>query len=190
VQKPAASRSIQVVPVAAQSGATPESLAQAIGAARVGAVFNHGSYAVYTGAIRAAKAAGIGPTVMAGNSGAAQMAALPGPEGKGLIFTQVVPFPWSAAIPVVKEYQQALSRLAAGTPPSFSGLEGYISAKVLVAGLRAAGRDPTRERLQKALEGLGSIDLGGMTVRYGPAVHAGSSFVDTVIVAGDGRFAR
>jgi ABC-type branched-subunit amino acid transport system substrate-binding protein len=190
VQKLAASRSIEVVPVAAKSGATPESLAQAIGAAQVDAVFNHGSYAVYAGAIKAAKAAGIRPTFMAVNSGAAQMAALLGPDGKGLIFTQVVPFPWSVAVPVVKEYQQALARHAAGTAPSFSGLEGYVSAKVLVAGLRAAGRDPTRERLQKALEGLGSIDLGGMTVRYGASSRTGSTFVDTVIVASDGRFAR
>jgi ABC-type branched-subunit amino acid transport system substrate-binding protein len=93
-------------------------------------------------------------------------------------------------VPVVKEYQQALARHAAGAAPSFSGLEGYLSAKVLVAGLRAAGRDPTRERLQKALEGLGVLDLGGMTIRYAPSSHAGSTFVDTVIVAGDGRFSR
>ena len=190
VQKLAAPRAIEVVAVVAKSGATPESLAQAIGAANVDAVFNHGSYAVYADAIKAAKAAGIRPTFMAVNSGAAQMARLLGADAKGLIFTQVVPFPWSVAVPVVKEYQQALARHAAGTAPSFSGLEGYVSAKVLVAGLRAAGRDPTRERLQKALEGLGSIDLGGMTVRYGPSAHAGSTFVDTVIVASDGRFAR
>jgi ABC-type branched-subunit amino acid transport system substrate-binding protein len=190
VQKLAAARSIEVVPVVARSGATPESLAQAIGAAKVDAVFNHGSYAVYAPAIKAAKAAGIRPTFMAVNSGAAQMAALLGADGKGLIFTQVVPFPWSVAVPVVKEYQQALARHAAGTAPSFSGLEGYLSAKVLVAGLRAAGRDPTRERLQKALESLGSMDLGGMTVRYSPTTHAGSTFVDTVIVASDGRFSR
>jgi ABC-type branched-subunit amino acid transport system substrate-binding protein len=190
VQKLAAARSIELVPVVARSGATPESLAQAIGAAKVDAVFNHGSYAVYAPAIKAAKAAGIRPTFMAVNSGAAQLAALLGAEGKGLIFTQVVPFPWSVAVPVVKEYQQALARHAAGAAPSFSGLEGYLSAKVLVAGLRAAGRDPTRERLQKALESLGSMDLGGMTVRYTPSSHAGSTFVDTVIVAGDGRFSR
>ena len=46
---------------------------------------------------------------MAVNSGAAQMAGVLGPEGKGLVFTQVVPFPWSVAVPVVKEYQQALA---------------------------------------------------------------------------------
>lgn len=190
VQKLALARSIEVAPVVAKAGATPEALAQAIGAAKADAVFNHGSYAVYAAAIRAAKAAGPGPTFMAVNSGAAQMAALLGPDAKGLIFTQVVPFPWSVAVPVVKEYQQALARHAAGTAPSFSGLEGYISAKVLVAGLRSAGRDPTRERLQKAMESLGSLDVGGMTVRYAPSAHAGSTFVDTVIVAGDGRFSR
>ncbi len=103
---------------------------------------------------------------------------------------RVVPFPWGVAVPVVKEYQQALAKYAPATPPSFSGLEGYIGAKVLVAGLRAAGRDLTRAGIQRAMEGLGTIDVGGMLVRYRPGAHTGSTFVDTVIVASDGRFSR
>ena len=65
-----------------------------------------------------------------------------------------------------------------------------MGAKVLVAGLRAAGRDLTRAGMQRAMEGLGTMDVGGMPVRYRPGTHAGSTFVDTVIVACDGRFSR
>jgi hypothetical protein len=60
-----------------------------------------------------------------------------------------------------------------------------------VAGLRSAsGKNLSRDSLQRAMETLGSVDLGGMTVQYSPGAHPGSNFVDTVIVASDGRFAR
>ena len=58
----------------------------------------------------------------------------------GPLVAEVTPFPWSVAVPVVKEYQQALARHAAAAAPSFSGLEGYLSAKVLVAEWSAAAR--------------------------------------------------
>ena len=192
VQRLADARKIEVVSIVAKSGAKAEELAQAIAAAKPDAVFNHGSYAIYAAAIREARRKDVRTQFMAVNSGAAQMAKQLGDEAKGLIFTQVVPFPWSVAIPLVKEYQQALGRFApAGTQPSFSGLEGYASAKVLVAGLRSAsGKNLSRDSLQRATETLGSVDLGGMTVQYSPGAHPGSNFVDTVIVASDGRFAR
>ncbi|MBK6393870.1 MAG: ABC transporter substrate-binding protein [Betaproteobacteria bacterium] len=190
VRRLAGDRGIDVAPIAMTAGLTPAALADAIARARVDAVFNHGSYSVYVGIIKSLRAKGLTPMFMAVNSGAAQMARELGPEGRGLVFTQVVPFPWGVAVPVVKEYQQALAKYAPGTPPSFSGLEGYIGAKVLVAGLRAAGRDLTRVGIQRAMEGLGTVDVGGMLVRYRPGAHAGSTFVDTVIVASDGRFSR
>ena len=186
----AGDRGIDVAPIPMTAGLTPAALADAIARARVDAVFNHGSYSVYVGIIKALRAKGLAPMFMAVNSGAAQMARELGPEGRGLVFTQVVPFPWGVAVPVVKEYQQALAKYAPATQPSFSGLEGYIGAKVLVAGLRAAGRDLTRAGIQRAMEGLGTVDVGGMLVRYRPGAHTGSTFVDTVIVASDGRFSR
>ena len=181
---------IEIVALAATADAKPAAIATALIDARVDAVFNHGSYASYAALIKATRGQGGRMQFMAVNSGAAQMAQLLGADAKGLIFTQVVPFPWAVAVPVVKEYQQALARTAPSAAPSFSGLEGYVSAKVLVAGLRAAGRDPSRAGIAKAMESLGSIDLGGMVVSYNPGAHVGSSFVDTVIVAADGRFSR
>ncbi len=192
VQRLAALRQIDVAPIVVKSGAKGETLAEAIMAAEPDAVFNHGSYAIYLAAIREARRKGIRTQFMAVNSGAAQMAKQLGDDAKGLIFTQIVPFPWAVAVPLVKEYQQALARFAPpGSEPSFSGLEGYASAKVLVAGLRAAAsKNLSRDSLQRAMETLGGLDLGGMIVQYAPGSHPGSTFVETVIVASDGRFSR
>lgn len=190
VRKLAQARQLDVVALPNAAGAKPDDLARALADTGAEAVFNHGSYAAYVALLQAARARGVKMQFMAVNSGAAQMAKALGRDAQGLIFTQVVPFPWSVAVPVVKEYQQALARAAPGAAPSFSGLEGYAGAKVLVAGLRAAGKDVTRAGIVRGLETLGSHDVGGMVVTYAPGQRAGSVFVDTVIVGADGRFAR
>ena len=77
-----------------------------------------------------------------------------GPEGRGVAISQVVPFPWNIGAPVVKEYQKALVAETGKENYSFTSLEGFIAAKVLVEGLRRAGRDLTREKLVTALETL------------------------------------
>jgi ABC-type branched-subunit amino acid transport system substrate-binding protein len=190
VQRLVSARGMNVKPIVLTTGITAERVADAIVAARVDALFNHGSYPLYASAIKETHRRGSYPLFMAVNSGAAQMVKLLGPEAKGLIFTQIVPYPWSIAIPIVKEYHQALARQVPSGEPSFSGLEGFASAKILVTGLRAAGRDVTRDKLPRAFENLGSFDLGGMPGRYAATIHTGSTLVDTVIVASDGRFVR
>lgn len=190
VRKFAEPLGIEVVPIAFASGAKPEELARRLIDSGADSAFNHGSYAPYAAVIKAARARGSPMQFMAVNSGAVAMTKLLGPDAKGLIFTQVVPFPWAIAVPVVKEYQQALAKATPGSTPSFSGLEGYVSAKVLVAGLRAAGRDTSRAGLVRGLESLGSVDVGGMIVTFAATSRVGSTFVDTVIVAADGRFSR
>jgi hypothetical protein len=54
----------------------------------------------------------------------------------------------------------------------------------------AASENLSRGSLQRAIETLGGVDLGGMIVQYAPGSHPGSTFVDAVIVASDGRFSR
>jgi ABC-type branched-subunit amino acid transport system substrate-binding protein len=109
-------------------------------------------------------------------------------EGVGVAISQVVPFPWSPTVPVVKEYQQAMAK-AGEANISFTGLEGYIAAKVFVEGLRRAGKDLTREKLIEALE-KGPIDVGGFQVSYTPQNHGGSRFVELTIIVKDGKFAK
>ena len=112
-----------------------------------------------------------------------------GADGVGVAISQVVPFPWGAGVPVVKEYQQ-LARKAGFTDYNFSALEGFLSAKVTVEGLRRAGRNLTRETYIAALERMNDVDLGGFWVGYSPTNRAGSQFVDLTIIGRQGRFLR
>jgi branched-chain amino acid transport system substrate-binding protein len=66
-----------------------------------------------------------------------------GDEGRGVQISQVVPFPWSEVNPIVREYQK---HIGDPTKYSFTSLEGYIAAKVLVEGLKI-GRASCRERV-------------------------------------------
>src|SRR5687767_2075783 len=112
-----------------------------------------------------------------------------GKDGVGVAISQVVPFPWGTAVPVVKEYQQ-LGKKAGYTDYNFSALEGFLSAKVMVEGLRRAGKNPTREGLVDALEKMQDVDLGGFFVSYSPKNRAGSKFVDLTIIGREGKFLR
>jgi ABC-type branched-subunit amino acid transport system substrate-binding protein len=112
-----------------------------------------------------------------------------GPEGSGVAISQVVPFPWGTAVPVVKEYQQ-LSKKAGFTDYNFSAMEGFITAKVMVEGLKRAGKNLTREGLINALESMQDVDLGGFYVGYSPKVHTGAQFVDLTIIGRNGKFLR
>ena len=73
---------------------------------------------------------------------------------------------------------------------SFIGLEAYINAKVLVEGLRRAGKDLTRPRFIQAMESLQHFDVGGFEVDYGKGVRQGSRFVDLTIIGTGGKFTR
>lgn len=164
-----------------------KAIARQLAEGRIEAVFNHGSYSTYAEILRQARALGATTQFLAVNSGAQQMVRLLGPQARGLIFTQVVPFPWGARQPIVREYQAALKRLDPAAKPSFSSLEGYISARVLVEGLRRS-RTLSREGLVQAMEGMSPLDLGGFAVTYGPGRRDGSTFVDTVVASSKGDF--
>jgi ABC-type branched-subunit amino acid transport system substrate-binding protein len=110
-----------------------------------------------------------------------------GDAGAGVVITQVVPFPFSTSIPIVREYQRVMTE-AGQKEVDFSSLEGYITARVFVEGLKRAGRNPTRDSLIAALETIRDWDMGGFTVGYGPQDHIGSNFVEVTTIGRDGRF--
>jgi ABC-type branched-subunit amino acid transport system substrate-binding protein len=109
-------------------------------------------------------------------------------EGRGVQISQVVPFPWDSTVPVVKEYRRAMEEIKAEL--GFGTLEGYIAAKVMVEGLRRAGRKLDRETFIRAMETMGDFDAGGFKVSYGPGNHNGSKFVDLTIISKNQRFVR
>jgi len=113
-----------------------------------------------------------------------------GADGVGVVVTSVVPFPWSQSMPLAREYRAALQKGGFESSVSFIGLEAYLNARVLVEGLRRAGKDLTRARFLQALESLHHFDLGGFEVDYGKGVRQGSRFVDLTIIGKGERFTR
>lgn len=121
-----------------------------------------------------------------------EIARLIGPEhARGIGVAQVMPYPYSPIVPIVKEYQQAMKKYAPpGTEISYTSFEEFIGAKVLVEGLRRAGPNPTREKVIKALENLNAYDVGGFTLRFSPTNRIGSRFVEITVIGKDGRLLR
>lgn len=110
-----------------------------------------------------------------------------GNQAEGVIVTQVVP-PLDADLPAVEAYRQALSTHQPGVEPDFISLEGYLAAKLLVEGVKAAGNRPTREAIIDGLLGLGSVDIGlGEALSLGPNDHQASDAVWPTIIR-NGRF--
>jgi ABC-type branched-subunit amino acid transport system substrate-binding protein len=150
-------------------------------------VINHGSTSAYERLIRKARAARLATNFLAVNSGSTQLAAALGPLAQGMVFSQVVPNPWARKTAIAREYQEAFLRVNPGRELSYGSLEGYLTAKALVAGLRQAGAQPSRSALVKVLEKT-DLDLGGVKLHYRPGDHAGSTFVDLALVTREGKF--
>ena len=167
-----------------------EDAAKVIHASQPDAVVMVSAYTSITAFVREMQKAGSGATFYnVSFVGSKALADALGKDGVGVAISQVVPFPWGTAVPVVKEYQQHAKR-AGFADYNFSALEGFLSAKVMVEGLRRAGKNPTREGLVDALEKMNDVDLGGFYISYSPKNHAGSKFVELTIIGRDGKFLR
>jgi branched-chain amino acid transport system substrate-binding protein len=176
-------------PFAMAKGMPADAIASGLMASDVQVMFNHGSYDFYSDVIlQSRKVSPAKVHFFAVNSGIAQMAGKLGENGKGVTFTSVVPFPTSGREAIAREFKQLFASAYPNDVPSLAAMEGYISAKVLTEGLKRAGARPTRESLQKAMDNLGSINLGNFVVRFVPGEHTGSVYVDTAVIRGDGRF--
>jgi ABC-type branched-subunit amino acid transport system substrate-binding protein len=100
-----------------------------------------------------------------------------GPDGNGVIVSQVVPH-YDSRLPGTMEYRSALERYAPGSRPDFVSLEGYLVMKTFVAGLTRVAGDATRDSVVDALERAGTVDIGiGLPLHFGPQEHQGSHHV-------------
>lgn len=108
----------------------------------------------------------------------------------GLGISQVVPYPYMANKPAVREYQTLLQKYGQGQAPNYTSFEEFLGAKVLVEGLRRAGPNPTRARLIQALETLNNFDLGGTRVSFAPGNRVGSRYVEVTVIGASGKLLR
>ncbi len=142
--------------------------------------------------IRAARAAGFGGTFYnVSFVGTQALANELGADARGVVISQVMPFPFTHATALSGEYLSA-GKAAEGArfQPNYSSIEGYAAAKTLVEGLRRAGNKPTSEGLIDGIESLRDHTLGGFFVDFGPRKHTGSKYVDLVVLTADGRVRR
>ncbi|MEM6662560.1 MAG: ABC transporter substrate-binding protein [Pseudomonadota bacterium] len=112
-----------------------------------------------------------------------------GPDGEGVIISQVVPFPWDASAAIVADYQAAMKAMDPGAEPGFVTLEGYIVGRLAIAALEKAGADPTREAFLNAVWAMSSADFGGVTMQFGAGDSQGLDSVFLTEITADGGFA-
>ena len=111
-------------------------------------------------------------------------------NARGLVIAQSVPFPFTATLPLVTEYQKLMKQYAPQEPLSFSTLEGFVAGKITVEALKRAGKNPTREKVLHALNTMGEYDLGGVSVNYSPKERRGWGQIDLTVIGAGGKLLR
>lgn len=111
-----------------------------------------------------------------------------GEDGKGVVVTQVVPFPEDASLPLVAQYQEALKAANTDAEIGFVSLEGYMVGRLVVEALRKLEGPVTREKLLSTIKEAGTFDLGGITLSYGPNDNQGMDQVFLTVIQANGSF--
>ena len=108
-----------------------------------------------------------------------------GDQVQGMIITQIVPFPWSTKIDMSRDYQKLMTD--AKIPLSVDSMEGYLSARLLAEGLKAAGPKLTRESFMAGLEAMNRKDVGGLQVSFSPEDRSLTHLVDITMIGKNGK---
>lgn len=108
---------------------------------------------------------------------------------RGIAIVQLMPAVTDAGAVIALEYKK-LAEGRPGTPLTPKGLEGYVSAKIFVEGVRRAGKDLNSEAFVRAMESMQNYDLGGIIANYSTTDHAGLTFVDLAVVSHSGKLLR
>lgn len=93
--------------------------------------------------------------------------------GQGVLVSQVMPHPAAEDMAVVQHCRELL-QAHGGHKLSYVSLEGCISAKLMVEALQRAGSSPTRSSLLASLNGMSSLDLGGVVLQLSASDHQAS----------------
>ena len=105
-------------------------------------------------------------------------------------YTSVVPNPEVTRLPIVRDLQRDADEFIGPEALTFEGLEAYLNLRLCAEALRRAGARPDGPRLAEAIEGLGSLDLGGFRLVFGRGRHHGSDLVEIGMRSRDGRLLR
>ena len=137
--------------------------------------------------VKAMKKAGQNPMFMTLSPvGTEQLITELGPDARGIGISQVMPYPWSDVVPMVRDYQKLVGGKGGY---SYYGIEAYAMARVMVDALKRMGKDPSREKLVAALENT-SLDMGGLKVAFSATNRQGSRFVELTVVGPGGKILK
>ncbi|WP_428003401.1 ABC transporter substrate-binding protein [Acidovorax sp.] len=149
-----------------------------------------GTGAAVVDGIKALRAAGVtGQIVTLSNNASGGFVKALGESARGVVVTQVFPSERSVNYALIKEAMD-LAKAGGVSELTPAMVEGFVSAKVLVEGLKRAGPKPDRAKLHAGLEGIRNWDMGGLTLSYSSSDHSGLDFSDLSIIGTDGRFKR
>ena len=110
-----------------------------------------------------------------------------GSEGEGVIITQVVPH-FESNLQLTREYLRDIKSYDPEAEPDFISLEGYIVARIFIAGLKKAGPDVDREKIIDAILSIQNLDIGlGTPISYTNDNYQGSQKVWSTVIR-DGHF--
>lgn len=116
-----------------------------------------------------------------------------GKEARGVVVSQVMPYPYSPSSLIAGEFLEALKAASTTTKDltaNYSSMEGYVAAKVFAEALKRTGRNATREAFITAVQSMQNFQMGGFTVNFGPNQHMASRYVELTVLTEDGRVRR
>lgn len=111
-----------------------------------------------------------------------------GPDGAGVLVTQVVPFPEDDSLPVVLSYLDALASHDPEAEPGFVSLEGYLAGRMVIAALQECGAEVDRSCLLDQLIDHGDFDIDGFKLQFGDGDNQGSDEVFLTVIGSDGNY--
>ena len=109
-----------------------------------------------------------------------------GDEARGVAFSRILPNGLRAVTPLTRDYAAVMAR--AQIPIDHDHFFGYLNLRVLLEGVRRAGKNTSPQGLVASMERMSNLDLGGYKVNFGPQNHHGSKYVDMSVVGPGGRY--
>ncbi len=96
-----------------------------------------------------------------------------GGYGENVVVSQVVPSPYDTDSRLTREFLGAMRKYQHDASISFTSLEGYIAGRLFGVIAMAVKGELTREKFIETMETVGSFDLDGVVLTFGPDDHQG-----------------
>lgn len=137
------------------------------------AVVMVGTYAPIAAFIKKSRASGYNPKFFTISFvGTSALIEALGEDGHDVVISQVMPSPVFSDLPIAREYRDAMAKLE-NKKLNYGSLEGYVAAKVFDRIMTKTPAPLTAESFVTTAETMGPLDIGGLTLTFGPDDHQG-----------------